>query len=91
MSRYICIDDTRNEASVHFQNWVEKDKEYTVRRIEGSLDGTQRVLLNEVRNKPIFIAELGGHAEPGFSVERFRLLDDNTLQEVVEVEEEMYV
>lgn len=75
--RLLCIDDSRGLGSELFVNWIEEGETYTVRRVEGSLTGEQRVLLREVKNPPIFITALQMNAEPGFAMKRFIVLDDN--------------
>lgn len=76
MDKYICVDDSKTPASKHFTQWVVEGDVYTIRRKEGSLTGEVRVLLNEIKNEPVFIAEFGGKVEPGFNIKRLALLDD---------------
>lgn len=68
--KIICTDASGRPDG--FDYWVIKDKEYIVRRCEGTLDEGQRVLLVGLKNKSVYIPELGGKAEIGFSVRRFR-------------------
>lgn len=80
--RLLCIDDKRGLGSELFENWIEEGEIYTIRRTEGSLTGEQRVLLNEVKNPPIFVTALGMSVEPGFAMKRFIVLEDgNSIQE----------
>lgn len=74
--RLLCVDDSRNEASKHFQQWVVEGEIYTIRRVEGSLYQGQRVLLKEVKNLPVWIPELQTKCEPGFSIQRFKEIDE---------------
>lgn len=74
--KLLCINDKKNAVSKYFQNWITEGEVYTVRRQEGSLTEVQRVLLNEIKNPPIFIHELGGMVEPGFARNRFVEVDD---------------
>ena len=74
--KLLCIDDSRHPASKHFQNWVVEGEVYTIRRKEGSLTGETRVLLNEIKNEPIFVEEFQAKVEPGFNIKRFSLCDD---------------
>jgi hypothetical protein len=86
--KIVCVDASPNEKVANlYQEWVVKYKEYTVRRAEGSLDGIQRILLEEVRNSPVFFPALGGKAEPGFAATRFKTVE--SLLEEESVEEEM--
>lgn len=93
MKKLLCIDDSRSPASKHFQNWIAEGELYTVRREEGSLHGPSRVLLNEVKNPPVFVPEFAGNVEPGFSRLRFVEVDDamNILEKNVTVKEENLV
>lgn len=82
MSKLICIDDSiklgMEEFVAHsYQQWVKKDKTYTIRQIlenEGIVTG---VLLNEVRNKPIYQKLLGYEQEPAFRMNRFAEIEEN--------------
>lgn len=82
--KLLCIDDSRNEASKHFQQWIEMGETYTLRREEGSLYQGKRYLLNEVKNLPVWIPELLTKYEPGFSAKRFIAIEDISDLEVEE-------
>jgi hypothetical protein len=86
--KLLCIRDDRTPASKHFVNWITEGEVYTMRRIEGSLHGPQRVLLVEIINPPVFIPEFGGKVEVGFDLSRFVEVDDamNLVGEEVNVE-----
>ena len=75
--RVVCIDESGREffTKTH-KNWVSESEIYTVRRLEGSLTGTTRVLLEEIKNPHIYIQALGGRAEPGFNIVRFVKYED---------------
>lgn len=89
-SKVVCIDDKRNGDSTFFQNWIESGETYTIRRSEGSIHQGPRVLLDEVVNTPVYVSQLGGKVEPGFSTKRFVSYEDyvmgNLAEESVEVE-----
>lgn len=75
--RLLCVDARKGKGSEHFEHWVEEGVVYKQRRREGSLDPSkQRVLLEEIKNPPVFITELGIKAEPGFALARFVEVDD---------------
>lgn len=77
----LCIDGTLNDRVMHYyQQWPVEGKIYTVKRIEGSLDGEPRVLLEEISNKPIYVEAIGGKAEPGFAASRFKPLVEDSAE-----------
>jgi hypothetical protein len=81
----VCINDSKPADFImkDYKQWVVKGEHYTIRRIE-SFYSKKRVLLNEISN-PVFNApELGGGVEPGFNLERFRLVDPITKMEISE-------
>jgi len=92
--KVICLDskDT-HDTKKYCSQWIVEKAIYTVRRIEGSLTGETRVLLEEVRNAPVFITALQGKVEPGFAGKRFADLEQyllsNSVEEVVELEGEL--
>jgi hypothetical protein len=74
--KVVCVDAKPNQkASQFYSEWLVEGKEYTVRRCEGSLVGQVRVLLEEVKNDPVFVAELQGKVEPGFAAYRFKSVE----------------
>lgn len=70
--KVICIDDrySNPQTMQHFKQWVERDKEYTIRKVrpQGAEGG---VLLEEVVNPPCFFPQYGGKLEPAFHPKRF--------------------
>lgn len=89
--KVICVDASVNQkASEFYQEWLVEGKEYTVKRCEGSLNGVPRVLLEEVRNDSVFVAEIGGKIEPGFSSKRFKSVDTLYAEDSVEESEVIY-
>ena len=93
MKKLLCIDDSRSPAAKHLPNWITEGELYTVRREEGSLHGATRVLLNEVKNPPVFVPEYQANIEPGFDRKRFAEVDDamNIIEKNVTVKEENLV
>lgn len=93
--KLLCIRDAKSPAAKHFVNWITEGEVYTVRRIEGSLHGPQRVLLVEVKNPPVFISEFAATMEPGWDLSRFVEVDDamnlKEKESNVEVKEESLV
>ena len=75
-SKLLCIDDSIKADQIEFvcmvyPEWVKKDCEYTIRQVlenDGIVTG---VLLNEVRNEPIYQQLLGRYQEPAFRMSRF--------------------
>lgn len=89
-NRVICINDTidpdkLSEVSRDFENWIKKDRIYTIREIldnDGIVDG---YLLEEVHNFPKFMRLLGRVQEPAFSTDRFRIMkEDEVMRRVKE-------
>lgn len=75
-SKLLCIDDSIKADQLEFvslvyPNWVKKGRHYTIRQVlenDGIVTG---VLLNEVKNDPIFQKLLGRDQEPAFRLSRF--------------------
>lgn len=88
-SKVVCVDDTiRPEMIISiakfYKDWVKRDKIYTIREVfqnEGIVEG---VLLEEVRNKPIYIELIDKKQEPAFGLFRFRELQEDAMMESVE-------
>ena len=53
---------------------------YTVRCIR-PLNAEGGILLNELRNTPVYLPHYGGYIEPAFAQERFRLCGEETFEE----------
>lgn len=88
--KLLCIDDEKRAGSGCFEQWVEAGEKYTLRKSEGSLTGETRYLLKELKNPKVYVTELMGYFEPGFSSKRFiPLTDDLELVEENVEEEEM--
>lgn len=88
--KVICIDDShQNEfKGLVFQNWITKDKEYTIREIYDNDGITPGVLLVEVHNPIVPIPVLNRLQEPAFRIDRFRKLSKQSISS--EVEEELF-
>lgn len=83
--KLLCIDDSKGKGSEYFDQWVEAGEIYTLRRAEGSFTaGTQRYLLKEIKNPPIYVTELGIKIEPGFIATRFVIVEDDKEMATVE-------
>ncbi len=88
-AKILCIDDgIKPEMMVticnYYNNWVKKGNTYTVRQILQNDDIVHGVLLEEVRNEPIYIELIGRKQEPAFGMFRFREVEDNKMMESVE-------
>ncbi len=82
----LCIDAStpQNGSIEHFKQWIVQDKVYTIRRIENSLHGPKRILLEEIVNPPVYMPQVFGKMEPAFSANRFRVLADVPQEEFEE-------
>lgn len=71
----ICLDGSKRNGLDYymFQNWIIEGHKYTIRRIESNRLVGERVLLDEIRNKPVYFHDLFGKAEPAFNKGRFKL------------------
>ena len=71
--KIICINVTRLDGVDYtmFKNWIVEGQTYHVKRIEGSMSGDKRLLLDEVNNPAVYFPSLGGKVETGFSCSRF--------------------
>ena len=85
----MCINASDRGSLEYFPNWVEEGETYTVRRIEDGMYGRKRVLLEEIKNPPMYVEELMGKTEPGFNMERFVPVEDSSMEETESVSEEL--
>jgi hypothetical protein len=88
-TKVMCVDDgIKPEMMVtickYYHNWVKKGKTYTVREVLQNQDIVQGVLLEEIRNEPIYIELIDKKQEPAFGMFRFRELEDDRMMESVE-------
>jgi hypothetical protein len=80
-SKVICIDasiaaHTVEEINDCFQQWVTKDKIYTVRAILDNNGLVTSILLEELHNIPRYFPKtIGRMQEPSFKIDRFREID----------------
>lgn len=89
--KVICIDDSINpqhfiSLTKNFQQWIVKDKVYTIREILHNDDIVTGILLREVKNKEIYIKLIGRIQEPAFADWRFRELEEEYLENQEEEE-----
>ena len=97
-NKVVCIDDTIKVPieihNKHFSKWIKKDEIYTIRAITETPMG-YGVLLKEIKNPSVYIEAYFGKAEPRFSADRFRLLDDVLdtvdISEAIEETEELVI
>lgn len=87
--KVVCIDDGIKPEMImticnYYGNWVKKGKTYTVREVLQNDDIVHGVLLDEVRNEPIYIDLIGKKQEPAFGMFRFREVEDDKMMESVE-------
>jgi hypothetical protein len=81
MFRVICIDDTGKPPSIKPENWIKKDRIYTVIEIyEAMIDGTVGYILEEVKPKVFGIA--------GYRASRFREIEEMSDEALAELMEE---
>ena len=85
----MCIDDGIKPEMImiicnYYGNWVKKGKTYTVREVLQNDDIVHGVLLEEIRNEPIYIELIDRKQEPAFGMFRFRELEDDRMMESVE-------
>jgi hypothetical protein len=72
--RVLCIDDSIPNERVKddFQHWVEAGKMYTIRRCTFTqLTNRYGVVLNEIKNRAIYMEVIGAKVEPMFDSVRF--------------------
>jgi hypothetical protein len=74
--KVICVDSSlpHPEIAKHFDKWVEQDKTYIIRG-KRLWYGEYSLLLEEIKNPPMYNPEIMGNCEPGYSIKRFRLVD----------------
>ena len=86
-SKILCVDDAhRNEfKGLAFKQWVTKGKTYTVRELVDNDDIVKGVLLEEVSNPQVYIPVLGRFQEPAFLMDRFRDVEEQEQEEMLEI------
>jgi len=84
--RVICVNsDFHPEITKFFQNLPVKDKEYIIRAVR-PIAAEGGILLEEVKNTPIFFKLYQGKLEPAFHPNRFRMAEPVKSMERVEEE-----
>lgn len=86
-TKIVCVDDSIRPEMAEWQrkfcpNWVKKGETYTVREFDdndGIVDG---VLLEEVRNKPVYLTKWDRVIEPRFATWRFREMSPSEPNEI---------
>jgi hypothetical protein len=82
--KVVCINDkfTHPNTPIHFQNLPKYGVTYTVRELTYvQTNNTYRVLLDEIRNKKVYIDLVMAKVEPAFDAKRFVPLDEWELME----------
>lgn len=80
-SRVVCVDASikphmADEIAKDFQQWVVKDQQYIIRDIFYNDGIVTSVVLEEIRNIPLFFKNtIGRVQEPSFKIDRFRELE----------------
>ena len=86
----VCIDASYSTPTTmsKFRSWPTRDEIYRVReqRPEGAEAG---VLLEEVKNPPVYFEQVMGKLEPAFNPGRFRRLREEATREGAEEESEV--
>lgn len=91
-SKVVCVDSSVEpqfveQKNLFFQQWVVKDKIYTVREFLNNDDIVDGVLLEEVKNKMMYQPLLNRYQEAAFKVNRFRRLTPDEVY-MLELEED---
>jgi hypothetical protein len=98
--KVVCIDDSikpgkEDFVRYAFPSWIQEGKVYTIREIVENQGIVPGLLLNEVVNPHIFIHLIETYQEPAFRLDRFKELEESSLEaeleEVLEVELEDFV
>ena len=89
--KVICIDSsmisyTVEELTKDVPNWVKEGQKYTIRGFADH-DFVVGVYLEEIHNPPKWFNLGGGFIEPAFKQERFRKLEETTMEINLEKEE----
>lgn len=88
-TRVVCVDASikphmADEIAKDFQQWVVKDKQYTIREILDNDGIVTSVLLEEIHNRPLFFRKtINRVQEPSFRIDRFRELEKSEQTEKV--------
>lgn len=79
--KVVCIDDSVKAGQEEFvsktyKQWVKKDQVYTVRTILDNNEIVTGILLEEIKNSPIYIHLIDDFQEPAFRTTRFKELQE---------------
>lgn len=88
--KVICVDDSMPPLEVfqHFDYWIQKDNVYVIRGTR-MWYGKLSLLLEGLNNPLMYNPEIMAKCEPGYSAERFRLLNPLAEDLVNIIEEEL--
>jgi hypothetical protein len=80
--KVICVDDSIRLEMIEWQkqycpNWVKKDEKYTIREFDSNDGIVDGVLLEEVKNRVIYLIRWDRFIEPRFATWRFRELEED--------------
>ena len=86
--KVVCIDDSikpgkENFVKYAFPNWIKEGYVYTVREIVENQGIVPGILLREVANPHIYIHLINTTQEPAFRLDRFRELEEDSLEETI--------
>lgn len=86
--KVVCVDASHSTPTTmsKFRTWPSQDEVYRVRdqRPEGAEGG---LLLEELRNPPVYFEQVMGKLEPAFNPKRFRRVEEEASAESAEEEE----
>lgn len=90
--RVVCVDnfireEARKEIAQDFDHWVEKDKHYVIRDVFYNDNIATGVTLEGIINRVLFMKLINRAQEASYGEFRFRLLKENEVTVVQEVEE----
>lgn len=91
MSAVICIDDDFSmHPTIHldYQELPVKNKIYNIREVRPPYAGSG-VLLEEIKNKPVYFAQFNAYIEPAFAQRRFIPIVE--IEHKLEIEEKVYL
>jgi hypothetical protein len=89
--KVVCIDGDFSMHPMifeHYQSLPKQDQVYTIRKVR-PMGAEGGVLLEEIKNDPVFFVHFQGKLEPAFHPRRFVPLDEFESEEVEEAVEEL--
>lgn len=86
--KVVCIDASikpgkEDFVKYAFPNWIKEGHVYTVRRFVENQGIVPGILLKEVINSQIYIYLIKTTQEPAFRLDRFRELEEDSLEESI--------